>query len=233
MNTPNGADAEMLAKLPNLSSLSRVQLEKLSENVSWASFRRRQIIFHQHQADSKVYLVRAGLARLVLKNREGRKVLVSMLAPGRFFGMGALFAERKQPFSAEAFSDCSIGFIEARRLIEIILGIPFHIYLRYSDVLMGQVWRMYLHCVDGIGLALRKRLALELLELTASFGIRSARGTLLSPSPTHQDMADAIGVSRQKVGECLAYFESQTAIRRATGGLIVHPRKLREIVDEG
>jgi hypothetical protein len=57
---------------------------------------------------------------------------------------------------------------------------------------MGQVWRMYLHCVDGIGLALRKRLAL-----------------------------------------CLAYFESQTAIRRATGGLIVHPRKLREIVDEG
>lgn len=231
MNAPNDAHADALAKLPNLSSLSRTQLDKLSASLSWANYRRRQIIFEQNQADSQMYLVRSGLARLVLKNREGRKVLIGMLAPGRFFGMGALFAERRQPFSAEAFTDCAVGIIEAHRLIEILLGIPFHIYLRYSDVLMGQVWRMYLHCVEGIGLTLRKRLALELLEEAASVGARTARGTVLDPSPSHQDLADAIGASRQKVGEHLARFESQGAIRREGRAIIVHPRRLREIVD--
>jgi CRP/FNR family transcriptional regulator, cyclic AMP receptor protein len=232
MKAASGTDSDTLARLPNLASLSRTQLETLSASMSVAEFRRRQKIFDQNQSASQVYLVISGLARMVLQNREDRKVLVNMLSPGRFFGIGALFPEKRHPFSAEAFTDCSIGIIDANRLIEILLGIPFHIYLRYSDVLMGQVWRMYLHCVEGIGLTLRKRLALELLELAASFGIRSARGTLLSPSPTHQDLADSIGASRQKVGECLAFFEARMAIRKDSRALIVYPRQLREIVDK-
>lgn len=98
---------------------------------------------------------------------------------------------------------------------------------------MGRMWRMLLRCVRGLGLSLRKRLALELLELAASFGVEESRGTILTVTPTHEDLADSIGASRQKVTECLAEFKRRRFIIRDGRRLIVVPRTLRRIVEKG
>ena len=98
---------------------------------------------------------------------------------------------------------------------------------------MGRLWRMLLHCVRGIGLSLRKRLALELLELAASFGVEDSGGTILTVTPTHEDLANSIGASRQKVTECLAELKREHGVRQDGRRLIVVPRKLRKIVEKG
>jgi CRP-like cAMP-binding protein len=92
---------------------------------------------------------------------------------------------------------------------------------------------MLLHCVRGIGLNLRKRLALELLELAASFGVEHRRGTILTVTPTHEDLANSIGASRQKVTECLADFKRHRVVIRDGRRLIVVPQNLRRIVEKG
>jgi len=65
-----------------------------------------------------------------------------------------------------------------------------------------------------MGTPLRKRLALELLDLGDSFGIQDDRGTILAVRITHEDLADSIGFSRQKVTETLTDFEKQGALIR-------------------
>jgi len=98
---------------------------------------------------------------------------------------------------------------------------------------MGRLWRMLFRCVQGIGLSLRKRLALELLELAASFGIENRRGSILTVTPTHEDLANSIGASRQKVTECLAELKRDRVVIQDRRGLIVIPRRLRRIVEKG
>jgi CRP-like cAMP-binding protein len=119
------------------------------------------------------------------------------------------------------------------RFAEILLGVRPDAYLRCSELYMGRLWRMLLRCVRAIGLSLRKRLALELLELAASFGIEDSRGSILTVTPTHEDLANSIGASRQKVTECLAEFKRERAVVQDGRRLLVVPRKLRRIVKKG
>jgi hypothetical protein len=112
-------------------------------------------------------------------------------------------------------------------------GVPFEEYVNAIDMTMSRIRRMFLHCVRGIGLSLRRRLALELLELAASFGAEDRRGTILTVTSTHEDLASSIGASRQKVTQCLASFERRLVVLRDGRRLIVDPHRLREIVEKG
>jgi CRP-like cAMP-binding protein len=78
------------------------------------------------------------------------------------------------------------------------------------------------------GLNLRQRLAMALLELAQKFGVQDARGTMLILQLTHEDLADLVGASRQKVTEHIKELERQQVILRDGRKLIVMPNRLQE-----
>jgi CRP-like cAMP-binding protein len=139
----------------------------------------------------------------------------------------------RHPFHCDTVTDCTIGAIKPEMLVDILVGAPFETHLRFMEVAMGRFWRMLLRCVRGMAINLRKRLALELLELAATFGVQHARGTILTVRPTHEDLANCVGASRQKVSECLGNFVRHRIITREKRQLIINPRRLREIVEKG
>jgi CRP/FNR family cyclic AMP-dependent transcriptional regulator len=233
MNSPSVVDVGILSKLRSLDWLTSAQLQRLAQNMVVKKLRKKVTIFDQGQSVKMIYLVIAGTVRLSTVNQEDKRVVVTLVPPGDLFGVGFLFPAMGQPFDADAFSDCTIGVFNAEIFADIVLGIHAEAYLRCNELTMGRMWRMLLRCVRGLRLSLRKRLALELLELAASFGVEESRGTILSVTPTHEDLADSIGASRQKVSECLAEFKRRRFIIRDGRRLIVVPRTLRRIVEKG
>ncbi len=233
MSQVNVVDAESLRKLRSLSSLTSAQLERLAASMSVNKITRREKIFDQGESANMIHLLISGIVRISWINQEGRRVLVSLLPAGEFFGLGSLFSQMRHPFHCDAFSDCTIGTVKPETLLDILMGVPTESYLRFTEVTLGRLWGMLLRCVRGMGINLRKRLALELLELTASFGVQDSRGTILSVRPTHEDLANSVGASRQKVSETLADFERQHVFRRDARRLIINPHRLREIVEKG
>lgn len=206
MNAKNIFDASSLQKLGSLSSLTSAQLEKLAASMSAEKIQRKEKIFDEGELANVAYLLLSGIVRISWVNPQKRRVLVSLLPPGEFFGLGFLFPQKRQPFRADAFSDCTVGVLKPETLMDILMGVSFEGYLRSITVTMGRMWGMCLRCVRGMGINLRKRVALELLELAAAFGVQDSRGTILSVRPTHEDLAAAVGASRQKVSECLTAF---------------------------
>jgi CRP/FNR family cyclic AMP-dependent transcriptional regulator len=233
MESRTVADLTSLRKLKSFDWLTAGQLERLAQNIVLTKIRKKELIFSQGQADDLIYLVVSGTVRLSMVNQENKRVVVTLVPAGDLFGLGLLFPEIGQPFDADAFSDCTIGTIKREVFAEILLGIRGEAYLRFSELYVGRLWRMLLHCVQGIGLSLRKRLALELLELASSFGVEDSRGTILTVTPTHEDLANSIGASRQKVTECLAELKRERGVIQDGRRLIVVPRKLRGIVEKG
>ncbi len=233
MNKRNIFDARSLQKLGSLSSLTPAQLERLAASLSVKKIKRKEKIFDEGESANVAYLLLSGIVRISWINQQERRVLVSLLPPGEFFGLGFLFPQKQQPFRSDAFSDCTIGTITLDTLVDILMGVSFGTYLRSIEVTIGRVWGMLLRCVRGMGLSLRKRLALELLELGSSFGVQDSRGTILSVRPTHEDLANCLGASRQKVSECLGDFERHRVVTREGRRLIISPHRLGEIVEKG
>jgi CRP-like cAMP-binding protein len=230
MNHDIVIDARVLSQFKNFSGFSSDQLEKLAATMTVKRIRKGVRIFDQGEAAEMLYLILSGTVKLSLINQGGRHVLLSLLPPGEIFGVGAFLPETQLPFRSDALTDCTLAAIKPEALINILLGIPGELLFRFNRLTMSRVWTMFLRCTRGIGLSLRKRLALALLELAESFGEQHSRGSALTIGFTHEDLANAIGVSRQKVTDCLAEFKRRGIVTRDGRRLIVNRHKLRQLI---
>jgi CRP/FNR family transcriptional regulator len=230
MNHDNGVDAHALSRFNNLSGFSSAQLDKLAASMTVKRIRKGVRIFDQDETANMLYLLLLGTIKLSLINEGGRDVLLTLLPPGEIFGVASFLPATQQQFRADAFSDCRLGIIEPETLIDILLGVPREKLLHFNKLTMSRLWSMFLRCTRGVGLNLRKRLALALLELAESFGEGDPRGTILSIGVTHEDLANSIGVSRQKVTNCLTDFERRRIVARDGRRLIINPERLCRII---
>jgi CRP-like cAMP-binding protein len=65
-----------------------------------------------------------------------------------------------------------------------------------------------------LGLSLRPRIAVALLELSREFGVPDTRGILIRIPLSQRQIAGLVGASRPKVGRVLMDLERQNAIAR-------------------
>ena len=91
---------------------------------------------------------------------------------------------------------------------------------------MQQWYRVLLRNSGFLNLDLHERIAITLLELSSTFGIKESRGTLLSACFSHQDIADLVGASRPRVTEHLAQLERERLIIRQGRQIIVREDKI-------
>jgi len=223
-------DGRSLYKLTSLSWLETEKLKKLAAALVVRKVKKHDVIFYEKEVANRMYLLLSGVAKLTFLGKDEERVLVALVAAGEVFGVSSLLAEMQRPFRCDAFTDCRVGMIDPELFVDIVLGVPFADFSRVMECTAGRWWRMVLRYTSFLGLGLRERLAAALLELGSKFGIRDARGTILSLPLTHGDLAELVGASRQRITEHLNEFERHGAILREGRRLIVLPRELSEYV---
>ncbi|HWO43355.1 MAG TPA: helix-turn-helix domain-containing protein, partial [Candidatus Eisenbacteria bacterium] len=147
-----------------------------------------------------------------------------------FFGLDGLTPKTRHPFRCEAYESATVGVLNPKTFIEMLLRVPYESFLQWHRVAMHPIRRMYIHCVKGIGLDLRRRLALELLNLTDRFGKSDPRGVLIDLNISHEILAGIVGASRQQVTEYLNEFDRERIISRQGRRIIARPERLRRLL---
>jgi CRP/FNR family cyclic AMP-dependent transcriptional regulator len=226
-------DLKSLQKLSKFSSVPQARLEKLAANMGVKTIERKTKVFDQGDVVGVVYLLISGIVRISWINHARQRVLVTPISKGEFFGIGSLFSQTRHPYRAEALTDCTVGMIKPAELVDALMGVSFETYLHSTEILTGRIWKSFLRCIRGMRIPLHKRLALELLDLAASFGVQDSRGTILTLRTTHEDLADSVGVSRQMITQALAHFGRQGALIRDGRRLILDLAKLRKLLETG
>ena len=77
---------------------------------------------------------------------------------------------------------------------------------------------------------LRRRLALELLNLADRFGTSDPRGISIGVSISHEALAAIVGASRQQVTEHLNNFDRDKTIFRDGRRIIIDTERLGQIL---
>jgi CRP-like cAMP-binding protein len=203
------------------------QLEKLIPHMSLRRVERRTVLFTEGAVSDSLYLLVSGVVKLSLRSPENEQVLVSLIRPGELFGITSLMSGMRRAFRSEAFSDCWVGSIRADSFVTTLLGVPFADFSVILESTVGRWFALLYRYTHFQGLSLRQKLALALLELAQKFGVQDTRGTILILQLTHEDLADLVGASRQKVTEHMKELERQQLILRDGRKLIVLPQRLR------
>lgn len=134
-----GRRQEALALLGSLDCLRGVpqsELARLIELCTFRSFQTGATVLGQHKQDRFLFLVLRGSLQLRLRDKDGREVLMGVLARGDCCGEGPLFGDFFRRMSALAQSDCHLLQIPLAELKEGLGAMPLlaaalrHVYKR-------------------------------------------------------------------------------------------------------
>jgi CRP/FNR family transcriptional regulator len=223
--------AKFLEQLKSLASFTPSQLEKLAANLSVKIVQKHESVFDQDEDAKLVYLLLSGVVRESYFNSSQKQTIVNLLPAGEFFGLDSLIPKSRHAFRCEAVENCTLSSIQPQTFVEISLGIAYDTFLRWYTATMFPGRKMYIHCIRGIGLDLRRRLALELMNLADRFGRADARGTVIFLNISHEVLAGIVGASRQQVTEYLNEFDREKIISREGRRIIINNQKLRRIFE--
>ncbi len=223
-------DAKVLKQLKILSGLKVSQFEKLARNLTVKTFKKDEVVFRQDEPAKLVYLLISGVAKVSYEGYD-RQTIVNLLPAGEFFGLDSLMPEMHHPFRCDAFETSTIGSIKPKVFVETVLGIPYENFLPGFAATLYLTRQSYVHCIRGIGLNVRSRIALELANLAEHFGAAESRGTLITLAISHETLASIVGASRQQVTEYLNEFDREKIILREGRRIIVNPKNLRKVIE--
>ena len=226
----DSVDAKILRQIKNLAGFSETHLKKLAANLSVVTVAKNRTVFDQGDDAKLVYLLLSGVAKLSYLGDHERQTIVSLVPAGEFFGLDSLIPQTLHPFRCEAFEDCAIGRIKPKIFIELLSGAKYEAFLRGHVAFFHHVRAAYIHCIRGIGVDVRRRLAMELLNLGDRFGTANPRGISIALNLSHELLASLVGASRQHVTEYLNEFDRERMIFRDRRRIIIAPEKLQKIL---
>jgi CRP/FNR family transcriptional regulator, cyclic AMP receptor protein len=181
--------------------------DELAPHVRLLTRRNGQtIIDHQDEA-SDVFVVLDGSLRVELFSVNGREIILADVGKGALVGEFAALDDQPRSASVTATSDCTLASIPGPAFKQAVLSNPQTaewITMR----LIGQIRQLTERVFELNSLAVRSRLHCELLRLSLDNGVTD-NTAIVSPSPTHVQLANKIGTHREAVTRELQYLQTQ------------------------
>jgi len=180
--------------------------EIMHENIV-ARYARRIRLFFQGAPADVLMVVITGVVKVYCTQPDGRRFLVELAGPGDVIG----YVDRPdskgrscQAFDAQALTNCAVAIISRERILK-LLSEPGSSTLLSLFERLNTFWGSLVHRYAlMMTLSYRERLESMLTEVASRFGVKDARGTMLTLELGHDDWAEMIGSSRPMVSRLIA-----------------------------
>ncbi|EHQ89596.1 Crp/Fnr family transcriptional regulator [Desulfosporosinus youngiae] len=199
-------DLNELRKIPLLRTLSDEQLEILQGNAQERAYKKNKPIFEPDGKDNFIMIVLEGKVRIYLAYPDGKEFTVAFLEQG------------------DIYSSHSKTFAEAREVTKILTinAKAFHLFMLNNPAILismvktlGDSLGNTLRIIENLAfLDIDKRLARFLLDAAKEKGVVRQEGTFINLGLSVEDIALAVGSSRQTASMLLNRWERDGVIRR-------------------
>ena len=158
-------------------------------------YKKGEVVFAQGEPATDIRYIQKGGIKLSVLSRVGKEAVVAMLAPGDFFGEGALAGQPVRIGTATAIVASSVLIIEKSAMIKLLHDEPAFSD-RFISYMLTRNIRIEADLVDQLFNSSEKRLARTLL-LLARYGQTNPQRTL--PKVSQETLAEMIGATRSRV----------------------------------
>jgi len=225
LKTLRETDFEKLGRLKIFSWLNPAEVKLLGTSLAMLNYKRRDVIFRESPLANEARVLVAGIARITCLNANHERVTVALIAPGPIPELPSAPMSRFD-FRCEAYNNCRVGTLEWKGFEGITLNGREAAFRRFHQNDLKHWYRLLRRTSGLLNLDLHERVVLTMLDLCDDFGIEDSRGTLLTVSFSHKDIAGIVGASRPRVTEHLGQMERDHLLFRQGRQFIVSAGRL-------
>ena len=219
-----------LGGIPLFRTLTKADLDRLETTCIWREYAAGQWVIDHEGDGTDIFVVLRGHLRVVTAT-GGRETILRDLHDGEYFGELAALDSRPRSAGVLAVTTSTLACMPAATLRGAIHDHP-DVCDQILATLVGQIRMLANRANETAGLSARQRMWAEMLRLAGSK--RATLGNaILSPPPTHAELAARIGSHREAVTRELNAMERSGLIARRRGAIeLLDTTRLRRMVDE-
>lgn len=218
-------DIEELLKIPLIKALSKEQSLTLNQSVLERTFRKKESIFTPENQEDFILIVLKGKVRIYLGYPDGKEFTVAFLEPGD------VYSSHSGTF-AEAMEETFIWAIDIKAFHSFMLQDPVVLIsmVKVLGVSLGNTLGIIENLVfRDVG----KRLASFLLQAASEKGQASEHGTLVNLGLTIEEIALAVGTSRQTASTFLNRWQKEEVLILSRKSIILKDiQSLQNYIEE-
>jgi CRP-like cAMP-binding protein len=218
-------DSDKLGRLQIFSWLTPAEVKVLGSSLAILNYKRREVIFGKAPIANEAHVLISGIARITCLNASNVRVTVALIAPGPIPELPSLPMSRFD-FRCEAYNNCRVGTLDWKGFESVTLNGRESAFRRFHQNDLKHWYRLLRRTSGLLNLDLHERVAITMLDLCDDFGIEDSRGTLLTVSFSHKDIASIVGASRPRVTEHLGQMERDHLLFRQGRQFIVSTGEL-------
>lgn len=209
-----------LRQVPLFKRLDEAQLVALAALVVQRRFAKGEMIILAEAEGDALFVIEQGQVKVSLIHEDGREVILSFLGPGEVFGELSLLDGKPRSATVTATAPTSLLMLRRSDFLRLLAGIP-QIAVALLEELAERLRRTDQQ-LEGLALFnVASRLSRTLLRLALERGVEIPEGFALEDPPTHQQLANMTGSTRETVSRVLKQLESQGYIARHGGQIVI------------
>ena len=215
-------DRELLRTVPIFAEVGEPDLEKLATLATRKRYPKDGVVFFENEAGDTLFMIADGRVKVTILGDDGREIILSVLGPGEFFGEMALLDNEPRSATTIAAEDSELLSL-SRADFEGVLGHNPSIMASMIKVLTARL-RHANHQISTLALLdVYGRVARVIVEMARDDGKRLKDGRISFHRPTHQEIANRIGTTRETVTRMLKDLQRQNLIKVTGKEIVVEP----------
>lgn len=214
---------------PPLPRAQRDIWAPLKEIARERSFSKKDLLYLAGDRAGMLYLLERGRVRLFKHSDQRRTLTLSIVEPGDFFGVNALFSHGRHESHAQALND-GMAYAIPRRQLRVLLERDPSLALFLMENLGQRAQATERRLGDLAFKSVPQRLAALLLDLAGPAVVREQGPAQLPHHYTHQQLADMINTHRETVTKIFGRFRDNDLLefdRRKI--ILLDTERLREM----
>ena len=212
-----------LGEFAFFKGLRKSELDALAGMALCHEYPKNNILSYRGDPSGSVFLVVSGRVKMILTNDEGREVIVRLVGPGGLFGISSALDGGEQLCNAVTIERSTVAKFKGAAFLGWANESP-GARLSLQRELSRQVRDLCHKIGEHALMSARDRLLYTLLEIADTEGEEDPDGVRVSfTRPTHQELANRIGSSREVVTRLLAELRDSELLESEEGRVIYVP----------
>jgi CRP-like cAMP-binding protein len=221
--------SETLGKLPLFRSLDAAAVRRLDQACIWQRAQAGQSVLDYQAGGTDLFFVLHGHVRVMVISGPG-SVILRDIRDGEFFGELAAIDGQPRSGAIIAVTDTVLARMSANLFRQTVHQHP-DVCDQLLMLLASQVRMLANRVNEQSTLNVQQRIYAELVRL-ARPAQKGEEASVISPPPTHAELASRVSARREAVTRELNALERVRLIERRRGAIVLlDPARLRQMVD--
>ena len=210
----------LLREVPLFKDLAEDELQNIGKVTFTRRFPKNALILMAEEEGDTMFVISHGHVKVSLLGEDGSEVTLALLGPGQFFGEMSLLDGKPRSATVIATHDSELIMLRRADFLRLIESTP-----QIATKLLATLTERLRRADQQIeNLALRNvagRIAATLIQLAEEQGKETDEGIVIAARPTHQELGNMAGTTRETVSRVLKRFERDNYIASRGRDLIL------------